>query len=154
MQIILSCNPAQYFDLMNIVKDKSDEALGEKKIWFLSYKELPIDGSGRHQVEVIAEPSQFRDISEAVASIDSAALEIVEEAIINNTIGDIDDVNIMEERDLEEDGEEEEEEPEVKIGAVREIGEMEIDRDLMASAKGGIQRSKKQKKKKKNRKKK
>lgn len=157
MQIILSCEVGEDASVVEIVKEKSDEALAENKKWFISYKELPIDGAGRFQIEVVAEPSKFRDISEWIANdINSGALEIVEEAIVNNTIGDIDEVNIMEERvrEPEENDEEEEEEPEVKIGAVREIAEMEIDRDLMASMKGGIQASKKKRKKKKNRKKK
>jgi ribosome maturation protein SDO1 len=141
MLIILSCEDEDKETLTNLVKEKSSADLPDYEKWFISYKELQLDGNGRFQIEVVAEPSKFRDISESMVSeMTTAALEIVEEAIVNNTIGDIDEVNIMEERELKKQDEEgEEEEPEEKIGAVRQIAEMEIDRDLMASMKGGIQ---------------
>lgn len=156
MLIILSCTEFEFETMLKKVKDNTNEEEDHER-WFLSHKELPLDGNGRHQVEVVAEPSQLRNISEWIANdLSTGALEIVEEAIVNNTIGDIDEVNIMEEREHEEKkhDQEEEEEHEEKIGAVREIAEMDIDKDLMASMTGGIQASKKRRKKKKNRKKK
>jgi hypothetical protein len=155
MKLILSVEQGEEFELTNAVKDSCDESLQGGPI-FLTSKKLPVDGAGRSQIEVTCDPSKFRAVSEMMQSVyNTGALEVVEEAIINNTIGDIDEINIMEERirsDEEEDAEDEE--GAEKIGAIREIAEMEIDRDLMASVKGGIQASKKKRKKKKNRKKK
>jgi hypothetical protein len=86
--------------------------------------------------------------------ISSGAVEIVEEAIINNTIGDINEANIMEEREegevVHDSDDEKTDMPAPKKAATREIAEMEIDRNL--KAKGGILAAKKKNKKKTNKK--
>lgn len=60
----------------------------------------------------------------------TGALEMVEEAIINNTIGDIDEVNVMEKREGFDEEEEQTEKGNKQKGAEKDIGEMEIDKDL------------------------
>ena len=55
---------------------------------------------------------------------------MVEEAIINNTIGDIDEVNVMEKREGFDEEEEQTETGNKHKGAEKDIGEMEIDKDL------------------------
>mgnify|MGYP000909621261 FL=1 len=107
MLIVLSCEQRYLQELLDFVQSKSQGDLEEDgERWFASFKELKADKSGRSQVEVIAEPSRFRDLSDYMSKkLPTGALEMIEEAIINNTIGDIDEVNIMEKRegfDLEE----------------------------------------------------
>lgn len=142
MLIVLSCEQKYFTELLSFVQSKSQgefEEDGER--FFASFKELKSDKSGRSQIEVVAEPSRFRDLSEFMSKkLPTGALEMVEEAIINNTIGDIDEVNVMEPRE-DFNAEEDAQNDKANKGkaAEKQIDEMDIDRDVQATEnEGGI----------------